>query len=66
MQIMKDIDSLIAYAVKNGLIEDCDRVWAVNRLLEALHLREYIPSGFAGDRPLEEILASLCTERIAA
>ena len=60
MQIMKDIDSLIAYAVKNGLIEDCDRVWAVNRLLEALHLREYIPSGFAGDRPLEEILASLC------
>ena len=32
------ITKLVNYAVKNGLMEECDRVYAVNRLIEALGL----------------------------
>ena len=60
MQIMKDITALLNYAVEKCLIEECDRVWAANRLIEALELAEYVPAEEKDGRDLEAILASIC------
>ncbi|MBO5034059.1 MAG: galactose-1-phosphate uridylyltransferase, partial [Oscillospiraceae bacterium] len=32
---------LVEYAVSKGLIEECDRVWAVNSILETLKLDSF-------------------------
>ena len=39
--ICESIKKLVTYALENGLIERSDKVWATNRLLEALALEEY-------------------------
>ncbi len=56
------ISQLIEYAVRKGWIEDSDRVWASNRILEALQA-----DGFGGLvpadgelPPIQEILDCLC------
>lgn len=55
------ISQLIEYAVRKGWIEECDRVWAANRILEALHM-----NGFEGLVPvdklpeIQDILNGLC------
>ena len=56
------ISQLIEYAVRKKWIEDSDRIWASNRLLEALHL-----DGFdglieiEGELPeIQDILDGLC------
>lgn len=36
----KKVNILVEYAVKNGLIEERDRVWALNRVASALNLKE--------------------------
>ena len=56
------IDQLVLYALRQKLIASRDRVWAVNRLLEVLHLDEYKPTGFCGKTPDYpcEILSKLC------
>lgn len=56
------IDQLVLYALRQKLIAPRDRVWAVNRLLEVLHLDEYKPTGFCGKTPEYpcEILSGLC------
>ena len=36
--IEQAIADLLGYALRAGLIEDCDRTWAANRLLAALKL----------------------------
>lgn len=56
------IDQLVAYAVSDKLLPARDRAWAVNRLLEILHLSDYTPSGFNGKTPQYpcEILKKLC------
>ena len=38
MIISNEIKSLVDYAVRERLIENEDRIYAVNRLLEILHL----------------------------
>ncbi len=56
-----NISQLIEYAVQKGWIADADRLWAANRILEALHM-----DGFGGlvevDElpPIQEILNGLC------
>ena len=57
--IEQAIADLLGYALRVGLIEDCDRVWAANRLLEALKLDNWEEPDTAQDRPLEEILKDL-------
>lgn len=56
------ISQLIEYAVRKNWIKDADRVWASNRILEALHM-----DGFGGLTviegelpPLQVMLDSLC------
>ena len=62
--IFKAINDLANYAVKNGLIEECDRVWAINRLMSALKIDEWCEPESANDRPLEDILAELLNEAV--
>ena len=54
------IDRLVEYAVRAGLIEEPDRAWAVNALLEALALDSYAPSDEAiGEIDLPATLTEL-------
>ena len=39
--IFDSIKKLIVYGIETGLIEDEDRVYSINRILEALQLDEY-------------------------
>lgn len=56
-----NISQLIEYAVRKGWIEESDRIWAANRILEALHM-----NGFEGLVPvdklpeIQDILNGLC------
>ncbi len=45
--IFESIKKLVIYGLESGLIEETDKVYATNRLLEALDLEEY-------DEPAEE------------
>ncbi|MCC8074645.1 MAG: UDP-glucose--hexose-1-phosphate uridylyltransferase [Clostridiales bacterium] len=58
------ISQLIEYAVRKGWITEADRLWAANRILEALHR-----GGFEGLAPvdgqlppIQEILNALCDD----
>ena len=53
------ITQLVNYAVKNGLIEETDRAWAVNCLLDRLGLSSYEPTE-CPDAPIEDILGEIC------
>ena len=59
MKIETCIDSLVHYAIGKGLAQPEDRICLVNRLLEALQLDDYTPSGEAYSENLEEILAGI-------
>ena len=62
--ISKDIAALVDYAVRNGLIEECDRVWAINRLLETLNLREFEECAVGEQEPLENILGRILDDAV--
>ena len=62
--ISKDIAALADYAVRNQLIEECDRTWAVNRLLEALNLREFEECEVGAEEPLENILGRILDDAV--
>ena len=57
--IHQAIADLLGYALRTGLIENCDRTWAANRLLQALGLDSWEEPDTVQDRPLEEILKDL-------
>ncbi|MBP0965390.1 MAG: UDP-glucose--hexose-1-phosphate uridylyltransferase [Oscillospiraceae bacterium] len=58
--IFKDIDRLVSYGLKTGLIEEEDRIYTVNRLLELLGLEDYEPTGTEAEvSELEDILKNL-------
>ena len=58
MTIYQAIADLVAYAVRTGLIEEADRVWAANGLLEALGLSDWKEPA-SRERALEEILKDI-------
>ena len=53
------IEDLLGYALRTGLIEECDRTWAANRLLQTLGLESWEPPQTVRERPLEDILKEL-------
>ncbi len=61
----QDIVKLVDYAVRHGLLSSCDRVWAVNRLLEVLELQEFTACDGGGEEPLEDILRRLLDDAVA-
>lgn len=58
--INDSIKKLVTYGLENGLLEPSDKIWATNRLLEALSLDEYDePKEEYKDIDLENTLAEL-------
>ena len=55
------LDALVNYAADCGLIEDEDRVYALNRLLELMELDSAGGEGTVS-APLNEILDALCDD----
>ena len=59
------IAALVEYALSAGLIEACDRVWAVNALLEVMKKDDYTAPEAVPQLPLEEILKGLLDDAAA-
>lgn len=62
--ITKNIASLVNYAIASGLIEEGDKIYATNRLLELFGIEEYEeqetePIGSPEEFPLEETLKEM-------
>ncbi len=56
---------LTAYAVRTGLIEEGEQVWAINRLLAALNRSDWEAPAAPQERPLEEILGDILDWAVA-
>ena len=59
MKIETYIDSLVSYAMNNGLAEPCDHQVLTNRILDILRKDDYEHSNETQTEDLEEILAGL-------
>ncbi len=59
------IAALVEYAVSTGLIEECDRVWAVNALLEVMKKDDFTVPEAVPQMSLEEILKGLLDDAAA-
>lgn len=59
MKIETCIDSLISYAINNALAVPADSMVLTNRLLDLLHLDDYIPSGEFQSENLSKILDNI-------
>ena len=57
------LEALLRYALRRGLIEEADTIFAYNRLLDCFGLAE-APEGGLGDAPLETLLDALCGEAV--
>ena len=55
MNVNAYISSLVQYALDKGLIENCDRIYATNQLLQVMQLDSFEPAEGL-ELPLEEIL----------
>ncbi|MBQ3192524.1 MAG: UDP-glucose--hexose-1-phosphate uridylyltransferase [Oscillospiraceae bacterium] len=59
MKIETYIDSLVSYAMNNGLADPLDQQVLTNRILDILRKDDYVPSNETQTEDLEEILAGL-------
>ena len=59
------IKDLVGYALRTGLIEEYDRTWAVNSLLQAMGMDSWEEPQQVKDRPLEDILRELLDDAAA-
>jgi len=59
MKIETYIDSLVSYAMNNGLADPLDHQVLTNRILDILRKDDYVPSNETQTEDLEEILAGL-------
>ena len=62
---MNAVHALVNYALQTGLIEECEQIWAVNALLDALKSDALPQAEAAGDAPLNEILDALLDDAAA-
>ena len=58
MAVSTYLSSLVQYGVNCGLIEECDRTYITNQLLQALSINSF-ESAAPAEIPLEEILKGL-------
>ena len=65
MKIETYIDSLVSYAMNNGLAEPVDHQVLTNRLLDILRKDDYEPSNEPQSEDLEEILAGILDYAVA-
>ena len=65
MKIETYIDSLVSYAMNNGLAEPVDHQVLTNRLLDLLRKDDYVPSDEPQSEDLEEILAGILEYAVA-
>ena len=63
MNVNAYISSLVQYALDKGLIENCDRIYATNQLLQVMQLDSFEPAE-ALELPLEEILKGLLEDAV--
>ena len=66
MNICNTVEDLITYAEETGLIDVADRVYATNRVLEALKLSDFAPEAHVRETELEAILGAICDYAVAA
>ena len=59
MNIHESVAALAAYAVEKNLVEQADRVWAVNSLCQALGLDSWEEPETVPAAPLEDILKDI-------
>ena len=60
MAVYEAIRNLVQYGVNTGLLQEADRIYATNQILEVLGLDEYEePQGAYGEISLEETLDAL-------
>ena len=59
MNIYEAINSLVSYGVRENLIEEADKVWAVNRVLEVLNMDSMETDAEVKSENLEEILKAI-------
>jgi len=57
--IYQAINDLVGYAMRNQLIQSDDRIWATNRLMDAVKLSDWQQPEIEQQRPLEDILADI-------
>ena len=62
--IYKAIGEIVAYALRKELIEEEDRVWAINRLMKLLSLDDYHEAAIEENRSLEDILGDILSYAI--
>ena len=56
----KNIKELVEYGIKNGLMEEGDRIYVTNLILDLLHMNGYEePESYDADADLEDILKGL-------
>ena len=65
MKIETYIDSLVSYAMNNGLADPLDHQVLTNRLLDLLRKDDYEPSNETQSEDLEEILAGILDYAVA-
>ena len=54
------ITELVNYGIRNGLIDEADRVYSINKLIELMELDEYtVPQEMPGERDLHFILEDM-------
>ena len=54
------VSKLVTYALRTGLIEECETTWAINTVLDVLKLDSYTDPGEEwGDISLSEVLDEL-------
>ena len=63
--INQAIASLVQYAVNQGLIEEDDRVYAVNALLERMKLDSFEAPEQLLDKPVDQLLDILTDDAVA-
>ena len=64
MNINMYLASLVQYGINKGLIEECDRTYIINQLLQHLNLDSYEETA-PQPLPLEEILSGILTDAIS-